>query len=409
MDLNPVILAIPVFFLLIFVELIYGRIHERRMYRLNDAFSNISCGITEKVTGVFASVFTILAYEWTHANFRLFDLANTWYWFIIAFVMQDFLYYWAHRLSHEVNLFWTGHVVHHQSEDYNLSVALRQGALQKVWTFYFYLPMAFLGISTEFFVLTGSINLLYQFWIHTEAIDRLPRWFEYVFNTPSHHRVHHARNPKYIDRNHGGTLILFDRLFGTFQEEDERPVYGVTTPLTTFNPIRAHWQPVAQLARELQMVSGWKNKLLLLFNKPGWLPAEMGGYRAPKEVDTASYQKFEVAIPMGMNYYLLAQYVLILGGVAAWLFTAGNYSTLFNAGLASLILLSVFSLGALFDARPWSFYLEYVRLAATAGGLVWIALGTAWFPLVGGVAALWMVASALLLRRFEGAAQTFSR
>src|SRR6056297_2359014 len=198
MDVNPVILAIPVFFILIGMEVAYGYFKDRKIYRLNDAVANISCGIVEQLTGVFAKVFTVAAYAFIYDNFRVFTLEDTWYWIAIAFIGVDFFYYWAHRMSHEVNLFWLGHVVHHQSEDYNLSVALRQSTFQKMFTFYFYFPLAFLGFKTEWFLLMGAFNLLYQFWIHTEVIKNMPRWYEFLFNTPSHHRVHHGRNPKYI-------------------------------------------------------------------------------------------------------------------------------------------------------------------------------------------------------------------
>ncbi len=362
MNPNPIILSIPIFFLLIFIELIYGRIKHQQYYRLSDAFANISCGITEQLTGLFAKVFTVAAYHVAWTYFRMFELQDAWYWIVLCFIGQDFLYYWAHRVSHEVNLFWTGHSVHHQSEEYNLSVALRQGALQKVWTFYFYIPLAVLGFKTEWFLLAGAINLLYQFWIHTEAIDKLPKPIEWLFNTPSHHRVHHGRNPKYIDKNHGGTFIIWDRMFGTFQREEERPVYGVTTPINTWNPIYAHVVPFKNLWNDLKTVKGFQNKMKVLFYKPGWLPAENGGYRTPPEVSRNTHQKYDLSVPLGLNYYLLLQYAITLGGTAVFMFNTGKLPFAIQAATVAYILLSVAIQGGMFDAKRWAFYAEYLRL-----------------------------------------------
>ena len=359
MNPSPIILSIPIFFLLIFIELIYGRITHKQYYKLSDAFSNISCGITEQLTGLFAKVFTVAAY---HVVWTFFELQEAWYWIAICFMGQDLLYYWAHRVSHEVNLFWTGHSVHHQSEEYNLSVALRQGAVQKVWTFYFYLPLALLGFKTEWFLLASAINLLYQFWIHTEAINKFPTFIEFIFNTPSHHRVHHGRNPKYIDKNHGGTFIIWDRIFDTFQVEEERPVYGVTTPINTWNPVYAHFIPFKCLFEDVASVKGFGNKMKVLFYKPGWLPAENGGFRKPPSVDRNSYKKYNQEIPLSLNIYLLLQYVITLVGTAVFMFNTGNVSTLIQAGVVAFLVFSVAVQGGMFDAKKGAIYAEYLRL-----------------------------------------------
>lgn len=225
MNINPIVLSIPVFFVLNGIELLVERFTQHKLYRLPDAISNISCGITSQLSGLFLKIFGIGVYQFLFEKFAFFTRDNTTWWYWVAlFLLVDFAYYWAHRMSHEVNLFWGGHVVHHQSEEYNLSVALRQSSLQVVWTFAFNLPIALLGFQTLDFVLVAAFNTLYQFWIHTETIGKLPRWIEFIFNTPSHHRLHHGRNPKYIDKNHAGSLIIWDRIFGTFQKKEEKLV-----------------------------------------------------------------------------------------------------------------------------------------------------------------------------------------
>lgn len=362
MNINPIVLSIPIYFILIGIELIYDLYSNRKLYRLGDAIGNISCGITEQVTGVFVKVATVAVYHFFYTHFSLFDVPHTWIMAIVLFVGVDFFYYWAHRFSHEINLFWLGHVVHHQSEDYNLSVALRQGSLQKIFTAFFYIPLALFGFETEWFVYVGAFTTLYQFWIHTEAIDKLPKWFEYIFNTPSHHRVHHGRNPKYIDKNHGGTFIIFDRWFGTFQAEEEKPTYGVTTPINTFNAISAHIKPIQSLAKDWNSVDGFKNKFKLLFMPPGWLPKENGGMRFPPEITYLNDQKFVKTYSNKVSWYVLFQYTVMLAGVALFLFNYKQFSGLAAAGIASMILFHILVIGQVLDQSIWANKLEYFRL-----------------------------------------------
>lgn len=383
MDLNPVILSIPVFFILIGMEIGYDYFKNRKLYRLNDAVTNISCGIVEQLTGVFAKVFTIAAYAFVYNHFALFELSNAWYWIVLCFIGVDFFYYWAHRMSHEVNLFWLGHVVHHQSEDYNLSVALRQSVFQKMFTFYFYFPMALLGFKTEWFLLVSALNLLYQFWIHTEVIGKMPRWFSAIFNTPSHHRVHHGRNPKYIDRNHAGSLIIWDKLFGTFQKEEEKPTYGITTPVNSWNPVMANLRPFILLFKELKTIPGFWNKLRFTFARPGWYPASMGGFQAPKDVDKSTYKKYDIAVSPGLNFYLFAQYLFILGGTALFLFTLSRYDVTLQILIAGLLIASVAMVGMLFENRQQAIRLELLRFflsVSLVGYLFYVGMAPLWLP-----------------------------
>lgn len=361
MDLNPIVLSIPIYFILIGAEVAYDLFKKKGFYRFGDAINNISCGITEQVTGVFGSVLTIAIYDFFYSYARIFDVPQTWYWAVVLFIGVDFFYYWAHRYSHEINLFWTGHSIHHQSEDYNLSVALRQGAFQKLFTAWFFIPLAILGFNTEWFLYIGAFSTLYQFWIHTEAIQKLPSWFEFVFNTPSHHRVHHGRNPEYIDKNHGGTFILFDRMFGTFQNEEERPTYGVTTPVNSFNPLVSHWKPFESIIKDFKVVSGIKNKILLLVKPPGWLPAEEGGFRNPPNVPT-DFQKYNQSYSTSLQWYVLLQYAIVTGLGASFLFGYANYPILIQLGIAMFLLYQIGVIGLVLDRSTSSKWMEFVRL-----------------------------------------------
>lgn len=384
-NLNPVVLSIPIFFILIGVEVAYGYFKGEKIYRLNDAITNMSCGIVEQLTGVFAKVFTVAAYHFVFTHFAIFELQYAWYWIVICFLGVDLCYYWAHRMSHQVHLFWLGHVVHHQSEDYNLSVALRQSVFQKMFTFYFYLPLAFLGFKTEWFVLASAINLLYQFWIHTEVVKKMPRWFEFIFNTPSHHRVHHGVNPKYIDKNHAGSLIIWDKIFGTFQEEEERPIYGITSPVNTWNPVMANIQPFVILWREMKKIPGFWNKVKFTFGPPGWYPKEMGGYQPAPEVDYNTYQKFEITVSPQLNFYLFGQYVFVLGMTAFFLFTLADYNLILQLLMAGVIIYSVGTLGMMFENKRQAVVLEVIRFISTvvvAVYLFYLSIVPFWVPIL---------------------------
>lgn len=373
MNTNLIVLSIPIFFILMAIELLYSWHTQRKMYRVGDALANIGCGIFEQVTGVFLKVFTIGLYSWVYQNFRVFDFEMTPLMVFLLFLGVDFFYYWAHRMSHEVNLLWLGHVVHHQSEDYNLSVALRQGALQKLFTAPFFLPLAFLGFDDVWFLTINALNTLYQFWIHTEAIGKLG-WMEFLFNTPSHHRVHHGKNPQYIDKNHGGSLIIWDRLFGTFEPEVEKPIYGVTTPIQTFNPLNAHWLPVKHLMQLVVKAEGFDKKILYLIKGPGW--------RAEHAVHKGSGNvvKFDFTYKPGLQAYLIAQFLLFLVFVAWFLFDAMNLSAGDQLGGALLIFIQLSALGSLQEGRIHSSKAELFRLVLYSVFFGW--MGVLWGALL---------------------------
>lgn len=366
MDFNPVILSIPLYFLLIGLELLHQAVTKVKRYRTNDALTNIGCGITSQISAALWGILSIGLYQFVYQYYSIATIELNLWTGILLFILVDFCYYWFHRSSHEINFLWnTAHVVHHQSEDYNLSVALRQSSLGGVFSMMFYLPLAFLGFNAYAFVTIKGLNLIYQFWIHTETINRLPRWFEYVFNTPSHHRVHHGRNPKYIDRNHAGTLMVWDRMFGTFQAEEETPTYGVTKPTNTWNPVWANILPVVDMTKQFFNTPGFMNKLKVLFYKPGWQPDSMGGYQAAPEVDKASYRKFDIHPNAKIIRYIIVQFILVLGFTSVFLFTQGNYELVQKLLLAGYIIWSVLQLGMLMENRKQWVYLEYLRLLAS--------------------------------------------
>lgn len=376
---NYIILAIPVFFLLIGVELLIDRMKHTGYYRLNDAISNLHAGMAEQVTGVFAKAVVVGVYIWLYESARLFTAPDNWMTWILLFLGIDFFYYWFHRLAHEVNILWGGHVVHHQSEEYNLSVALRQGAFQKFGSFIFYLPLALLGFHPVMFLVIGQFQTIYQFWIHTRLIGKMHPALELILNTPSHHRVHHGRNPVYIDKNHGGTLIIWDRMFGTFQAEQEQVVYGITTPLQTWNPLRAQLDIWTDMWRTVIQAKGLKHKLGILFRQPGWFPDELGGPQLPKEVDPVTNEKYDVYIPKTLNAYILIQFLFVLGATSWFLFSYENLDISLQIILAVFIIYSITCTGLLLELHRSGFYLELFRLLLT-GILAVVLVQQDYFP-----------------------------
>lgn len=272
LEVNLIHYAIPGFILLLALEIwLTWRMHMDG-YELKDSAASISMGLGNVAVG-FLSKGIILASFYALYTLRLFEIPVTaWSW-LLLFFCEDLSYYWMHRVSHRSRFFWASHVVHHSSQRYNLSTALRQTWTGSFFTFIFWLWLPLLGFHPLMVMAQMSISLLYQFWIHTETINRMPKWFEAVFNTPSHHRVHHANNPRYLDRNHAGILIIWDKLFGTFEAEDseEPPVYGLTSNIDTFNPVCiAFHEWVDMMKSAFQPGISPRTRFDYLRKPPGW-------------------------------------------------------------------------------------------------------------------------------------------
>ncbi len=268
-----ILYAIPFFFLLIFVEISYGLATGRNTYRLNDTINSLSMGSLSRLQGLVVLGFSSIIYEIIVQRWQLMQLPDDqpWVW-VSCFILYDFAYYWKHRLGHEVALFWGSHVAHHQSENYNLSTALRQSSID-FHGFLFYLPFFVLGYPAEVLFTSVSLNLIYQFWIHTEHVPKLGL-FEWFFVSPSNHRVHHGRNALYVDKNYGGFFIIWDRLFGSFQEElDNEPVaFGLRKPLNSWNPVWANVHVYWRLVKDIAKAPGFVNKIKQALMPPGWQP-----------------------------------------------------------------------------------------------------------------------------------------
>ncbi len=365
---NILAVAVPGFLALIGVEVLAARLLRRRVYRLNDGLSDLSCGIGDQVVAALAGGLIAFPYAWLYENARLLDLpengASTW---ALAILGKDLGYWFFHWFSHRTRFGWAAHSVHHQSEDYNLAVALRQSWFAGLYAWVFYLPLAVLGVPPTLYVIASSLNLLYQFWIHTRLVRSLGP-LEWVLNTPSHHRVHHGCDAKYLDRNYAGMLILWDRLFGTFQKEEEEPRYGVVHPIRTWSPWAANVEPYAALVREsLRARSAWE-ALQLWIRPPDWSPES--GERHPEPGPGRGY---DADPPARVKVYALLQYAPCIAGIVALMAAPSHPWTpaqaLLYGALGALLIATTVTTGALFDGRPWAWRAEAARVLAIGVGL----------------------------------------
>lgn len=354
-------LSIPLFFLLMGIELAWSAWSGRKVYRFNDFVANLGCGIGSQVVGAFTKTMVFAVYLWVYDHGRLFTLENSVLTWIATFLLIDLLYYWFHRLSHEINFLWAAHIVHHQSEEYNLSVALRQSWWQGLFSFWFYIPVAVLGVHPVTILTVGAFVTLYQFWIHTKALGKLGP-VEWLFNTPSHHRVHHGSDAKYIDRNHAGTLIIWDRLFGTYQVEEEEPLYGITTPLGTWDPVKANFHYWGDLIALAGRCSNWKDKVRVFLKPPGWKPQELGGFEGATAKDRSVYRKYDTQVTSGATGYVIAQFILLLAVVTFFLFRQNDLGTARMWATAGLIVVWVMTMGLLLEGRRWALGVEVLRV-----------------------------------------------
>lgn len=370
---NVIEMAVPVFFLLIGVELLMSWLAGRANYRFNDSINDLSLGIIDQVGGAFLKSFIFAGYLYLYHTHRLLEIPNgsvvAW---IACFLLYDLAYYWAHRASHEINIIWASHIPHHQSEEYNLSVALRQGLFQGCLFWMFYLPLGFIGFSPLLFLVCAQIDTIYQFGIHTRTIGKLGP-LEWFMNTPSHHRVHHGKNPKYIDKNHGGVFIIWDRLFGTFQAEEEEPLYGTATPLRSWNPVWANFHYWIDLARLSWRAPRWSDKFMVWFMKPAWRPQGLERSGPPVSETREFYLKYDPKAPLGVSIYALAQFVpsLLIGVFFMKHERAMDLAE--RAGVAGLVIMTLVCIGGLLEGKRWAFLVELARLPVLAtASLIWL-------------------------------------
>jgi alkylglycerol monooxygenase len=376
MALSPsqvIVLATPVFLLMIAGELAWGIARRRNTYRLSDAVNSLSLGMLSQITKVFTRALRVGIYAAVAGAISLVPpeparaFWTTWPGWVFALLCYDLCYYWFHRVSHESAVFWASHVVHHQSQHYNLSTALRQTSTGDLLGWVFYLPMAVAGVPPLVFATVALVDLLYQFWVHTEHVPPLG-WFDRWFCSPSNHRVHHAVNDRYLDRNYGGVLIVWDRLFGTFQDEDEHEpcVYGTRAPLESWDPLWSNLQVYCALARDAWHARRWSDKLLVWIKPASWRPADVAARFPRGPFDLQAVRRFDPAVSRGIAWFAAVQFAVLLGAVCVFLWQAEGMPLAQSSVWVAALAAGLWAIGALLQGRITWLELLLVEAAALA-------------------------------------------
>ncbi|MDL2145042.1 MULTISPECIES: sterol desaturase family protein [Flavobacterium] len=364
------IIATPIFLVLIIIEKLYGIYKKNDTAPLIDSVSSISSGITNSVKDVLGLSLTFISYEWLVSKIALYHLEANVLSYCIAFFVIDFYGYWSHRWAHQINLFWNKHAIHHSSEEFNLACALRQPIASLVNLFTFLLiPAALLGVPASVIAITLPLHLFLQFWYHTKHIKKMG-FLEYILVTPSHHRVHHAINPEYLDKNHSQIFIFWDKLFGTFQAEldDVPPVFGITRPAQTWNPIRINFQHLTLLLKDAWRAENWKDKLTIWFKPTGWRPENFEEkYPVTKIENVFAFNKYGTQNSQKLIYWSVTQMLITL------LFVTYLFDNVAKIGLPNIflygffILITIYSYSELMDKSKYAIFWEGLRFSIAIG------------------------------------------
>lgn len=371
--------ASPIFFVFVFGEKIYGKFVKGDDFKSMDMISSLSSGFTNTLKDILGFGISIITYLWMVDHWALFHIPYTWANVLIAFIMLDLAGYWGHRLNHQINFFWNQHLVHHSSEEFNLACALRQ-SISDIIKFFtiFMLPAALLGVDAKIIAIVAPIHLFAQFWYHTTYIGKMG-WLEKIIVTPSHHRVHHAINSEYIDKNHGQIFIIWDKLFGTFQEElpDVKPVYGITRPVRTWNPIKINYQHLWLLIKDAYHAQSWKDKLRIWWMPTGWRPADVEErFPVYKIEDPYDFEKYEPKSSKGLVTWSWVQFGVTFIFLMI-LFKAVPDVSYFDLLLYGIFLfLNVYAYTELMDLNPNAFWHELLK---NAFGLALFVRNDGWY------------------------------
>ncbi len=358
-------IGIPIFMLLITIEFLFSRWRGIEVNRPFDMVSSLSSGMTNIIRDVLGLTIVIVSYEWMVSHLAVFEIQSSIALYVLAFIGKDFVGYWSHRWEHEINVFWNRHIVHHSSEEFNLACALRQSISNIFGIFFFlYLPMALLGVPAKVVAIIAPIHLFLQFWYHTRLIDKMG-FLEHIIVTPSHHRVHHAINDEYLDKNFGQIFILWDKWFGTFQEElaDVPPVYGVKKPVETWNPILINYQHLWLLIKDAWRTQSWRDKLRIWFMPTGWRPADVRA-KFPINVTHNPYtqKKYETQGSWALTIWIFLQLTFHFA-LMMYLFNRIADFTFVEVVLYGLFLvISIFAYTSLMDGSRLNLPAELLKL-----------------------------------------------
>ena len=362
---SALLYAIPAFVVLVLIEIAYGHFVKDQKHRFFDTLSSLSSGVTNVLKDSLGLALVLISYPFLVSQLALTQTPSGWPTWVIAFIAIDFAGYWNHRLSHHVNLFWNSHVIHHSSEEFNLACALRQSISNLIgYTAILLLPAAMLGVPYQVIAVLAPLHLFGQFWYHTQHIGKLG-WVEYILVTPSQHRVHHAINNEYIDKNLGQIFSVWDRLFGTFQEELEEvpPRYGVLKPALTYNPLWINFQHLYNLAFDAWYAKSWMDKMRIWFMPTGWRPADVAA-RFDRSIieDVYTYQKYHPKETSSRKIIVFTQFLLAIGLLLYFFSQFSKMETDTQLLTGGLVFLMVMGYSSLMDGSKWALFFEGIRL-----------------------------------------------
>jgi sterol desaturase/sphingolipid hydroxylase (fatty acid hydroxylase superfamily) len=372
MNLNLLAFAVPFFLVFIFIEYWVSRRQGKDYFSFAQSISNLSIGIAERLSDVFVAGIFYFIYDYLHTNYAIWKIESSWYHWILLLLVTDFVWYWYHRLGHEVNLFWAAHVVHHQSPEFNYTASARVTVFQAVLRFSFWSVLPIIGFSAGMITTILLVHGLYPFFTHTQTIGKLG-WLEYIFVTPSHHRVHHASNDQYLDKNYGDVFIFWDKIFGTFVEEKEQPVFGLNKPLNSYSFLWQHFHFTLELYYAIRQKKGFGDKVRILFGKPDLIDSRIREmlerkFRIFKTPQTAS-------IPL--NRYVLVQMVAMLFLLFAFILFEQFIALQIKVIFSGIMLSTLINCGAILERRAWIFHVEWIRFLLLVVLLLCISLPAA--------------------------------
>jgi len=357
-QVNYLAFAIPAFFLFVFIE--YKIAQHRKLqtvFKYESSVANFSVGIAERLLNLFIAASFYQVYYWVYNNYAIFDIPNRWYVWLILLLATDFVWYWYHRLGHEINFLWAAHIVHHQSEEFNLTAAARITTIQAVFRNVFWCTLPLVGFHPNMIITILLAHGAYSFFTHTQLIGKLG-WLEHIFITPSLHGVHHASDEKYLDKNYGDVFVFWDKLFGTFQTEEEPPKYGLTHPIKNYSFLWQHFHYYLEIIEAYKRADGFKAKWVAAFGSPALMDQDIRPYLEEKYLQS----KKQSSSSIKFKAYLNIQLILVIGLLTLTTFFYKQISGLDSAAILIFILLTLINIGALLEQRRWIYYLECFRL-----------------------------------------------
>ncbi|MBZ5856184.1 sterol desaturase family protein [Flavihumibacter profundi] len=357
MQINWIAFVVPVFAGLIWLEFMLGQKRKESLHHFGESVANINVGIAERLTDIYVAGFFYVIFNWIYQHLAIYKMPQNFLTWIVLFLLTDFIWYWYHRFGHTINLFWSAHVVHHQSEDFNYTTSVRITIFQAIARGLFWCILPLAGFSPALITVLLMVHGAYPFFTHTQLVGKLG-WLEKFLVTPSHHRVHHSSNPEYLDKNYGDVLIIWDKLFGTFAMEREKPVYGLTSPLKSYSFLWQHFHFMLEIFVACKRAIGWKNKLKVIFGKPDHLDPRI---RTCLEYKLLS-RNHAVAISKSLQLFIGVQTAFTMVILFIVLLFKAYISPIVFLLVALFILVSVIYTGAMLERKTWVFYLELLRI-----------------------------------------------